>query len=61
MYCPFCKVHPDTQYHSVVCSIVRTKVSVKGRYEDIFQTDAKIPAEISKTLLNVIELRNAIS
>ena len=61
MYCPFCKVHPDTQYHSVVCSVVRTKVSVKGRYEDIFQTDAKIPAEISKTLLNVIELRNAIS
>ena len=53
--CPLCFVQPDTQVHSVKCTVVNEKVKVEGNYNDIF--DEKIPSEISKTLLRIMQLR----
>ena len=53
--CPLCLVQPDTQVHSVSCPEVKSKVLVKGTYEDIFYED--IPSDISKTLLRINKLR----
>ena len=53
--CPLCLVQPDTQIHSVSCPEVKSKVMVKGTYEDIFYED--IPSDISKTLLRINKLR----
>ena len=47
--CPICLVQPDTQVHSVSCPEVKSKVLVKGTYEDIFYED--IPSDISKACL----------
>ena len=53
--CPFCKVIPDTQQHSVQCSVVKSKVDVKGNYNDIFLDN--IPVEIARTLMEITKLR----
>ena len=53
--CPFCKLQPDTQEHSVRCNIVQSKIEVKGSYRDIFLDS--IPADITKTLMRITELR----
>ena len=53
--CPFCKVIPDTQQHSVQCSVVKSKVDVKGNYKDIFLDN--IPVEIARTLMEITKLR----
>ena len=55
--CPLCLVQPDSQAHCVQCPVVKEKVIVKGIYSDIFSED--IPADISKTLLQISELREA--
>ena len=53
--CPFCKVQPDTQLHSVQCNVVQSKVNVKGNYRDIFLDN--IPVEIARTLMEITKLR----
>ena len=37
IYCPLCNLQPDTQAHSVTCSVVMAKISVEGNYLDIFK------------------------
>ena len=49
--CPFCLIHPDTQMHSLICTEVKSKISVKGKYQDIFKET--ISQEISETLMNI--------
>ena len=53
--CPLCFVQPDSQAHSVQCTVVNGKINVMGNYEDIFNTD--IPEDISRTLLRISQLR----
>ena len=53
--CPLCLVLPDTQAHCVQCPVVKDTVRVQGAYRDIFSED--IPSNISKTLLEISELR----
>ena len=55
LVCPFCKVLPDTQIHSVQCHVVQSKIHVKGNYRDIFLED--IPVDIAKTLIEITKLR----
>ena len=56
--CPFCLVHPDTQIHSMLCIEVKSKILVKGNYQDIFKED--IPKEISETLMKISEIRKDV-
>ena len=56
--CPFCFVHPDTQVHSMQCDDIKTKITIKGIYEDIFKQN--ISKDISETLLKITELRKNI-
>ena len=56
--CPFCLVYSDTQIHSMQCTDVNSKISVKGKYQDIFKE--KIPKEISQTLMKMTELRKDV-
>ena len=53
--CPLCHIQPDTQVHSVQCTVVKTKVNVEGEYKDIFSEN--IPSSISKTLMKISKLR----
>ena len=53
--CPFCLMHPASQIHSLKCIEVKSKISVRGNYEDIFKKT--IPKEISATLMKICELR----
>ena len=53
--CPMCKVHVDTQAHSVQCEEVKDKVKIDGNYSDIFKE--KVPQNISQTLLRISKLR----
>ena len=56
--CPFCSVQPDTQIHSVQCTVVKSRITVQGKYFDIFKEN--IPTEIVKTLLQISELREEV-
>ena len=56
--CPFCLIHPDSQIHSLKCIEVKSKISVRGNYEDIFKKT--IPKEISETLMQISELRKEL-
>ena len=56
--CPFCLVHPDSQIHSLKCIEVKSNISVRGNYEDIFKKT--IPKEISETLMQISELRKEL-
>ena len=56
--CPFCSVQPDTQLHSVQCTVVKSKVKIEGNYDDIFQED--IPRDISQTLFRISQLREDV-
>ena len=56
--CPFCSVQPDTQLHSVQCTVVKSKVKIEGNYDDIFQED--IPRDISRTLFRISQLREDV-
>ena len=58
IYCPLCNIQPDTQAHSIMCSVVKAKISVEGNYQDIFKPN--IPPGISRTLLKVTEMRNEV-
>ena len=53
--CPLCSVNLDTQAHSVQCEKVKEKVTIDGKYNDIFKE--KIPRNISKTLFKISKLR----
>ena len=53
--CPFCTIHLDTQSHALQCVQMKLKMKMEGNYEDIFRQ--KIPANISKTLFNISQLR----
>ena len=53
--CPFCTIHLDTQSHALQCDQMKLKMKMEGNYEDIFRQ--KIPANISKTLFNISQLR----
>ena len=53
--CPLCKIQPDTQQHSVQCSVIKSKVDVKGNYSDIFLDN--IPVKIARTLMEITKLR----
>ena len=53
--CPLCSVNLDTQVHSVQCEKVKEKVTIDGKYNDIFKE--KIPRNISKTLFKISKLR----
>ena len=56
--CPLCFIHPDTQVHSMQCIEVKSKITIRGKYEDIFKE--KIKKEISETLMKITELRKDI-
>ena len=57
--CPLCQVQPDTQEHSVMqCSVIKTKVKVKGSYKDIFMDD--VPVDMARTLMEIMELREKL-
>ena len=56
--CPFCLVYSDTQIHSMQCTDVTSKITVKGNYQDIFKEI--IPKEISETLMKITELRKNV-
>ena len=56
--CPFCLANPDTQMHSLICTEVKSKIIVKGNYQDIFKET--IPKEISETLMKITELRKDV-
>jgi hypothetical protein len=53
--CLLCEVQPDTQAHSVQCPVMKTKAIVVGTYSDIFAED--IPQDISKTLMEIFDIR----
>ena len=53
--CPVCKVHLDTQAHSVQCEKVKQEIKIDGNYTDIFKEN--VPSNISKTLLRISKLR----
>ena len=53
--CPFCTIHLDTQSHSLQCDEMKIKVKMEGKYDDIFKQ--KIPANISRTLFKISQLR----
>ena len=53
--CPVCKVHLDTQAHSVQCEKVKEEIKIEGNYTDIFKEN--VPSNISKTLLRISKLR----
>ena len=56
--CPFCLVFSDTQIHSMQCTVLNSKITVKGNYYDIFKET--IPKEISQTLMKITELRKDV-
>ena len=53
--CPLCFVQPDSQVHCIQFTIVKLKVKIEGTYNDIFYE--KIPSEISKTVLRILQLK----
>ena len=53
--CPFCTINLDTQSNSLQCDQMIRKVGMEGKYEVIFKQ--KIPADISRTLFNISQLR----
>ena len=55
---PFCNTEPDSQEHSLQCTIVNHKIEVRGTYSDIFDED--IPSEISETVMKITKLRKEI-
>ena len=56
--CPSCLAEPDTQAHSLECSVIKQMTVVKGDYLDIFQED--VPNDISNTLLRISKIREEI-
>ena len=52
---PDCNTEPDSQEHSLQCTIVNHKIEVRGTYSDIFDED--IPSEISETVMKITKLR----
>ena len=56
--CPYCLVQPDSQAHSLQCTVVKQKLDIQGVYSDIFDED--IPRDISDTLLKISKLREEI-
>ena len=56
--CPFCKIHPDTQAHALQCHEMKAKMKMEGNYQDIFK--GNIPAEISRTILKISQLRKEL-
>ena len=57
--CPLCLVQPDTQAHCVQCPVVKENVNIKGDYQEIFTN--KISSEISETLFNITDFREAMA
>ena len=53
--CPFCTIHLDTQSHALQCDKMKMKMKMEGNYDDIFKQ--KIPANISRTLYEISQLR----
>ena len=53
--CPLCTLNLDTQVHSVQCEGVKEKVTINGKYSDIFKEN--VPSDISQTLHKISKLR----
>ena len=53
--CPLCSISLDTQVHSLQCAMVKQKITIEGRYSDIFRE--KISPNISKTLFKISKMR----
>ena len=53
--CPLCHGQPDTQQHSFQCTIIQSRMKVKGSYTDIFLDN--IPVDTAKTLMKITQLR----
>ena len=56
--CPSCLAEPDTQAHSLECSVIKQMIDVKGDYLEIFQED--VPSDISNTLLKISKFREEL-
>ena len=56
--CPLCSLHLDTQVHAMQCEIVKSQITIEGKYSDIFKQ--KIPTNISRTLLKISKLRENV-
>ena len=35
--CPLCPISLDTQVHSLQCAMVKQKITIEGRYSDIYR------------------------
>ena len=56
--CPYCTDDEDSQEHSFKCKVVTSNVNVQGAYDEIF--NEKIPAEVSRTLVNIMKHREKV-
>ena len=56
--CPYCSTEPDSQEHSLQCTIVNQKIEVRGTYSDIFDEDK--PYVISETEMKITKLREFV-
>ena len=53
--CPLCGVHLDTQAMSFQCSLIRSKLTLRENYKNIFKP--KVSADMAKTLQEILKIR----
>ena len=53
--CPLCKTHQDQQKLSFVCPFILNRITVKGRYESIFEP--QIDNDVINTLAKISQIR----
>ena len=54
--CPICFLHLDNQPMAFQCLEVKKEVTVKGKYEDLF--DNSITPDVVMTICNIMKIRN---
>ena len=50
-----CGVHLDTQAMSFQCSFIRSKVTIREKYENLFKPE--VSADMAKTLQEILKIR----
>ena len=56
--CPFNCIEYDSQQHSYECTLLQSRTTIDGKYEDIFLE--KVPIHAGKTVANIIHTRESI-
>ena len=54
--CPMCFLHLDNQPMAFQCLEVKKEVTIKGKYEDLF--DNSITPDVVMTICNIMKIRN---